>query len=154
MKCAAKDRGRLDSAFRDVVGGSGSVRHFILTVEVKIMDIDRTAEAQEDEETVRSCLHEEQTSEVKASITKRPFRGKRKAYIGLEEARALMLLKVTHIKRGWVSCRVRRKTEINRYYRCLGFGHIVTDCQGPDRSKSCCRCGYLCIARQDKPSRL
>ena len=45
LKYAAKDRGRLDSAFRDDVGGSGSVRHLVPTVKVEIMDIEPTAEA-------------------------------------------------------------------------------------------------------------
>ena len=44
VKCAAEDRGRLDTAFRDVVGESGSVRHLVPTVEVEIMDIDPTIE--------------------------------------------------------------------------------------------------------------
>ena len=59
VKCAAKDRGRLDSAFRDVVVGSGSVPYLVPTVGVEIMDIDSTAEAEEVEEAVRSCLHKE-----------------------------------------------------------------------------------------------
>ena len=103
MKCAAKDRGSLDSAFRDVVGESRSVRHLFPTVEVEIIDNDPTAGAEEVEEAVRSCLNEEPTSEVKVSLTKRPFRGIRKAFIRLEEARALMLLKATHIKIGCVT---------------------------------------------------
>ena len=73
------------------------------------MDIDPTAEIIEVEKAVRSCLHEESISEVKVSMTKRPFRGTRKAFINLEEARALRLMKATHIKIGWVSCRVRRR---------------------------------------------
>ena len=45
-------------------------------------------------------------------MTKKPLRGMKKAFVRTEEARALKLLKATHIKIGWVSCRVRRKTEI------------------------------------------
>ena len=75
-------------------------------VEVEIMDFDPTAEVMEVEEAVRSCLHEESTSEVKVSMTKRLFRGTRKAFIKLEETRALRLMKATHIKIGWVSSRV------------------------------------------------
>ena len=100
------------------------------------------------------------------SLSKTPYRGKRKAYVLLEEARALKLLKGAHIKIGCVSCRVRRKTEAKRCYRYLGFGHMEADCRRPDRSRSCWRCEeeghvagsctakprcYLCAAKEDKP---
>ena len=79
--------------------------------------------------------------ELRVSLTKRPYRGVRKAYVLLEGAKALKLLKVAHIKIGWVSCRVRRKTGINRRYVYLGFGHMAADCRGQDRSMSCWKCG-------------
>ena len=44
VNCAAEDRGRLDSAFRDVVGESGSVRHLVPAVKLEIVDINPTAE--------------------------------------------------------------------------------------------------------------
>ena len=88
MKCAAKDRGRLDSAFRDVVEETGSVRHLVFRVEEEILDIELTEESEEVTEAVRNCLQEETSSEVKVFMTKRPFRGTRKAYLLLEETRA------------------------------------------------------------------
>ena len=141
VKCTAENRGRLDSALRGAVGESGSVRHLVPTTEVEILDVDPSVEEEEVAEAVRSYLREEPSSEVKVSLTRKPFRGTRKAFVRFEEAHALTLLKVTHIKIGWVSCRVRKKTEINRCYRCLGFEHMAADCRGPDRSRSCWRCG-------------
>ena len=103
---------------------------------------------------------------IKVYMTKRPFRGTRKAYVLLEEANTLKVLKVAHIKIGWVCCRVRQKTEINRCYHCLGFGYMATDCRGPYRSRSCWKCVeeehstetctrnpwcYLCTEREGKP---
>ena len=75
------------------------------------------------------------------SLTRKPFRSTKKTFVRLEEAPAQSLLKANHIKIGWVSCRVRRKTEINRCYRCLGFGHMAVNCREPDRSRCCWRCG-------------
>ena len=166
IKCAAGDRGKLDSAFRDAVGESGSVRHLVPMVEVEILDVDPTVEEEEVTKAVRSCLWEEPSACVKVSLTRKPFRGTRKAFVRLEEASALTLLKATHIKIGWVSCRVRKKTELIQCYRCLGFGHMAAKCRGPDRSRCCWRCGEegnvtasysreprcdLCIAREEKP---
>ena len=142
MKCTAENRGRLDSAFRDAVGESGLVRHLVPTVEVEILNVDPTLEKEEVAEAVRSYLREEPYSEVEISLTRTPFRGSRKsfrgtrkAFVRLEEARALTLLKATHIKNGWVSCRVGKKTEISRSYSCLGFGHMAANCQGPDTGR-------------------
>ena len=115
---------------------------------------------------MRSCLHEDPSTEVKVSLTRRPLRGGRKSFAQLEEVRALRLLKMTHIKIGWVSCRVRRMLEASRCYRCLGFGHMAALCRGPDRSRGCWRWGveghtaaactgkpqcYLCAKRKEKP---
>ena len=47
LKCNVKDRVSLDSAFREAIGASGSVRHLVPTVEVEILDIDPTVEAEE-----------------------------------------------------------------------------------------------------------
>ena len=160
VKCAVEDRGKLDSAFRDVVGESGSVYHLVPTVE----DVNPTVEEEEIAEAVRSCQREERSLGVEVSLTRKPFRGTRGR--PLSEARALMLLKGTHIKIGWVSCRVRRKTEVKRCFRCPAFGHMAADCRGLDRSRCCWRCGveghtaaacksnpqcYLCAERHYKP---
>ena len=109
VKCTAEDRGRLDSAFRDVVGKCGSVRHLVRTVEVEITYIDPTTETEEIAEAMSDCLREEAPLDVKVCMTKRPFTGTRKAFVRLDEAPASKLLKAAHIKIGWVSCRVRKK---------------------------------------------
>ena len=93
------------------------------------------------EEAVRGSFEQDSEMEFRVSLTKTPYRGNKKAYVLLEEARALKLYKAAHIKIGWVSCRVRRRKELNRCYRCLGFGHMAADCHGPDRSRCCWRCG-------------
>ena len=104
--------------------------------------------------------------EFRVSLTKTPFRGNKKTYVLLEEARALKLLKAAHIKIGCVFCRVRRKKEVNRCLRCLGFGYIAVGCRGVDQRRRCWRCSeeghvasfctgklrcYLYAARMDKP---
>ena len=55
--------------------------------EMEILDIDSTTEVLEVQEALRSCLHEETTSELIVAMTRRPFRGTSKAFIKLEESR-------------------------------------------------------------------
>ena len=126
-----EDRGRLDSAFRDVVGESGAVRHLVSTAEVEILDIVPSVETEKITKAVRSFLQKEALGGMKVHMTKRSFRESRKAYVLLEEVWALKLLKAAHIKIGWVSCRVGRKMEPNNCYRCLGFGHRATCTRNP-----------------------
>ena len=164
LKCSTKSRGRLGTAFKEAIGARGVIRHLIPRIE--IADLEPTIEVEDVEDAVRSFFDQEPEMEFRVSLTKTTYRGNKKAYVLLEEARAWKPLKAAQIKIGWVSCRVRRKKEVNRCFRCLGFGHIAADCRGLDRSRSCWRCGeeghvagsctgkprcYLCAARMDKP---
>ena len=166
LKCSTKSREKIDATFKEVVGARGTVRHLIPRIEVKIADLEPTIGVEDVDDAVRSFFDHEPELELRVSLSKTPYRGIRKAYVLLEMARALKLLKGAHIKIGWVSCRVRRETEAKKCYRCLGFGHMAADCRGPDRSKSCWRCGeeghvagsctvkprcYLCAVKKDKP---
>ena len=47
VKCAAENRKRLNSAFHDMVGETGSVRYFVPRAEVEILDIDPILETEE-----------------------------------------------------------------------------------------------------------
>ena len=166
LKCSKDGRGRLDTALKEVIGASETVCHLITKIEVKITDIERSIEAEDVEDALRGFFDHASELEITMSLTKRPYRGNRKVCVLLEEMRVLKLLKATHIKIGWVSCRVRQKMEVNRCYRCLGFGHMTANYRGPNRGRNYWRCGeeghiagshtmktqcYLCSAKEDKP---
>uniref|UniRef100_A0ABD2XQ23 CCHC-type domain-containing protein n=1 Tax=Trichogramma kaykai TaxID=54128 RepID=A0ABD2XQ23_9HYME len=75
-------------------------------------------------------------------------RSLRKAYAGTQTAvsdlpdeLAAKVLKLGHLRVGWVSGRVRERAEASRCFRCWEFDHVAARCAGPDRSKLCCRCG-------------
>ena len=122
----------LYTAFKDTVRVTGTVHHLIPRMEVEVADLEPTIGARDVEEAVRGFFEQESEIELTVFLTKRPYRGNRKAFVLLEEAKALKVLKAAHIKIGWVSCKVRRKKELNRCYRCLGIGHIAANCRGPD----------------------
>ena len=140
LKCPKECRGLLDSAFQEAIEVRGTVRHLIPRFEVEITDLHPSIEGEEVEEAVREFCQQGPEMELRVSLTKRPYRGIRKAYVLLKETRTLKLCKASHIRIGWVSCGVRRKIETNSCYRCLGFG-MAADCRGPDRSRDCWRCG-------------
>ena len=88
------------------------------------------------ENAVKGFFDHASELELKVSLTKRQCQGNRKAFVLLEEVWALKLLKATHMKIGWIACRVRQKMEVNRCYRCLGFSHIAANCRGPNRRRT------------------
>ena len=133
LKCSKECRGHLDSTLKEVIGARGTVFHLIPRMDVAVTDIEPSIEAEDAEDAVRGFFDHATKLELKVSLTKRPYRGKRKAYMLLEKAQALKLLKATHIKIECVSCRVRQKIKVNRCYRCLSFGHMAENFREPDR---------------------
>ena len=113
LKCSTKSREKIDTAFKEVVGARGTVRHLIPRIKVEIADLEPTIEAGDVEDAFRNYFDQGSELELRVFLSKIPYRGNRKAYALLEQARALKLLKGAHIKIGWVSCRVRRKKEVN-----------------------------------------
>ena len=89
LKCSKKDRERLDSTYKEAVGASGTVRHLIPRIEVEIADLDPSIEAGYVEEAVRGFFEQDLDMEFRVSLTMIPYRGNKKAYVLLEEARAL-----------------------------------------------------------------
>ena len=80
LRCPKEGRERLNPAFREAIGVSGTVRHLIPRIEVDITDLDPKIEGEEGEEAVREFCQQGPEMELRVSLTKRPYRGIRKAY--------------------------------------------------------------------------
>ena len=76
----------------------GNIHHLILRIEVEIADLEPSNDIEDVEDAVRGFSKHESEVELKFSIIKRPYRGNRKVYVLLKEAKALKFLKETHIK--------------------------------------------------------
>ena len=100
LKCSKKDRERLDIAFREAVGASGTVRHLIPRIEVEIADLDPSIEARDVEEALPGFFEQDSEMEFRVSLTKTPYRGNKKAYVLWEEAGVLKLLKAVTSRLG------------------------------------------------------
>lgn len=159
-------RNKLSSAIRGVVGGKGNVRELVPRTEVEILDLDEITEEGEIHEALQRHFGESLTGKVKVDMTKKVYRGTLKAFVELREELAARLIRTGHLKVGWVSCRVRKKAEATKCYRCHGYGHLAAQCEGPDRTKCCWRCGqeghkagscngkpqcYLCAGKEGGP---
>ncbi|XP_066245222.1 uncharacterized protein [Euwallacea similis] len=59
----------------------------------------------------------------------------------LEERRVEELMKDPRIRIGYVVCRMERRLEVGRCYRCWGLEHEAKDCRGEDKTGCCFACG-------------
>ena len=78
---------------KEVFGARGAVRHLIPRIEIEIADLEPTIEVEDVEGAVIIFFDHDPELELRVSLSKTPYRGNRKAYVLLEEARALNLLK-------------------------------------------------------------
>ncbi|XP_073999927.1 uncharacterized protein [Rhodnius prolixus] len=123
-----------------VLGDAGTVKKLTPRATIEIRDLDSMTVVEDVIAAIeRECKHE--AGEVEVNLTESNNRGQRLAFAKMNEKAVSMLLETSRIKIGWVNCRMRRKTVVDRCYRCLGYGHRSSNCKGPDRREHCFRCG-------------
>lgn len=137
----SRDSASLKQAISAAVGTSGVVRALTPRTKLEILDLDVCADDREVREAVTKAVGECRTGDLKISVFAPNARGERVAVVELDEAAATKILSQGRMKVGWVASRVRRRVEVTRCFRCLGFGHTRRECKGPDRSGNCWRCG-------------
>ena len=95
-------------------------------------------------EEVKLALRKKlQTYEGKLEVrlTRPNAAGQRMAVFSIEEEAAACFLESARICIVWISCRLRRREQVTRCFRCFGYGHEIRACKGPNRSNQCYRCG-------------
>lgn len=91
------------------------MRELVPRIEAEVLDLGITI----DQEEVKDALSRnfgEMTDELEVNFTMKAFRGSLKAFVELSEDVATKLLRSGHIKVGWLSCRIRKKTEAEVAY--------------------------------------
>ena len=63
------------------------------------------------------------------------------AIFSIEEKSAARFLQTGRIHIGWINCRMRRREQVTRCFRCLRYSHVSRICKGPNRSSLCYKCG-------------
>ncbi|XP_066261185.1 uncharacterized protein [Euwallacea similis] len=59
----------------------------------------------------------------------------------MTEGKAAKLLEHPYIRVGYVRCRMEKRIEIGRCYKCWGLDDKISDCRGKDRSRCCFKYG-------------
>lgn len=140
-----RDPSAKSSEFKELMekslGEAAKVRALAQEVTIECRNLDEVTTDAE----LRTALKEQfETGEAIQTATIRL----RKAYgemqiatIKLPTEVANKMLETGKVKVGWTVCTLRATQQLERCFKCMGFGHKAMQCKGADRSKLCRRCG-------------
>lgn len=107
---------------------------------LEIRDLDKWIDEEEVADSVATAIGTKRDAVRLLSLRMR-YGGTQTALILAPTASSRNVLAQGRIRVGIVSCRMRQGEQEARCFRCLSFGHMSKDCDGPDRSKCCKRGG-------------
>lgn len=108
-----------------------------------IKDLDEVTTTEEILTAVRAATEGSQVAGYEAQISSlRPcYGGRQIATIRAEPQLAAFLVDKGTLKIGLVPCRIIKRVDIKKCYRCWNYGHQSKDCKGPNRDNLCLTCG-------------
>ena len=135
------------SAFKELVvktlGNEANVRALSHETVIECKDLDEITT----EDEVRSALTMQcgLGDEPVGIRLRKTYGGMQTASIRLSAVAANKLLEKKSVKIGWAIGHFRMPPAVPRQmekcFRCMGFGHRARGCKGPDRTKLCRKCG-------------
>ncbi|XP_035725541.1 uncharacterized protein LOC118443129 [Vespa mandarinia] len=121
---------------------TSSITELVPKATLEIRDCDCCTSSIEVEEVLKRNLPG-YAGKIEIKMTNPNTREQRLTILKIVEEAVAKLLKAGRVLVGFVSCRVRRREELRRCFRCLDYGHYSDSCDGPDRNKSCYSCGGM-----------
>lgn len=116
------------------------VRSLQQRVALEIRDVDQWTTAEEVKEAAAFAVGEGVDS-FRIVSHRNGFGGTKVVIISVSVGISHALLSAGRLRIGWVSCRIRLAKQRVRCFRCLSFGHMSIECDGPDRTECCRSCG-------------
>lgn len=117
-----------------------------------VYDMEQTTTEDEILEAISKMTDKLEEIEITSLRTARS--GGKNATIKASGKATEVLATLRHIKIGWISCRIARRSPNQNCTRCWKPGHKHWECKGPDRRLLCFNCaktGHLRTECQEKP---
>lgn len=135
--------GPMAEAVKQALGNEVMARQLSSKTLLEIRDIDASTTEDEVKKALIGGLEGAAPEEVKIRALRPAYRGTQLALAIVPEAAARSLLMAGKLRVEYVFARVRKRVEIPKCYKCLGFGHVAAKCKEADRSenKLCFNCG-------------
>lgn len=136
------NKDQFNTSLKTVLGEDAVIQSLEPKAVLEVRDLDSFTTIEEIRNAVVRDIGEG-AKDCEIRLTQANSRGQKFAVISLTQRNANELLKSSRIKVGWVNCRVRRRVEVTKCFKCFGYGHIQADCKGPDRRSQglCIQCG-------------
>lgn len=132
------DIDHLTSAITNSIGSDASCTRLSDTSVIEIRDADEEAT---DEEIVQAIqTHAKLKGSIKIIKKRKIDRGTQIITVSVPTSVAITLVS-SRLRIGYVNCRVRRRIEVKKCFRCQGFGHTRHDCTYEERNNLCWQCG-------------
>ncbi|XP_035742778.1 uncharacterized protein LOC118450898 [Vespa mandarinia] len=140
MKTTVDIRASFAETLRKEVGETSSITELDPRTTLEIRDCDCCTSSIEVEEALKRTLRG-YAGKIVIKITNPNAGQQRLVLVKIEEEATAQLLKAGQVLIGSICCRVRRRAEVRRGFRCLDYGQYSASCKGSDRSKVCYYCG-------------
>jgi len=128
----------LQTAIKTAIGHEANCNRLTDMATVEIRDADE--EATNEEITQALETHTKGHGTAKIVSKRRTNRGTQVITASIPTTAINTLLK-TRLRIGFVNCRVKRMVDIQKCFRCQGFGHTRRNCTNDERSDHCWNCG-------------
>lgn len=128
-------------AVQTFLGPETEVRSLTEMGTLEVKDLDEVTTTEELLEALITQFGEIGASPSSIISIRKSYGGTQTATVKLHADKAEKLAKEGKVRVGWVICRIRRKTQPMRCFKCMEFGHIASRCTGEDCTGLCFKCG-------------
>lgn len=111
------------------------------SVILHIRDIDETASEHEIIESITKNINLTKPESLKIKSLRPNVSGRQIATVSIDSKDEKLISDNIKIRIGLNSCRVEKRIELQKCFKCWNYDHISKTCKGDDRSKACRKCG-------------